>query len=278
MNFKLAAFFLSLLLGCFYSVSAKTFNYHNFTFPLSENLLQTPLKGGIYEIIPAESQINYNNWKAEFLSTDYGKNLWEKYSKNKNFTLTIKIAGKGNKGGQTADYQWDENGLLIGATIYLGGRINKGIPDAIYYPVMNSINEFNDRKEISGTTLAATKMAHEFGHINRTIETNQEKFKTQNKLMPIYNSIFLKNGYNTSDQKLIDLANQMGGTPIQIWEDREYWGEASAMSFLLEKTKNKYFYCSLINKINENVSNYATDYKERFNKISQTNAAFICEN
>ncbi len=232
---------------------------------------------GIQELVPNEFQNRYSEWKQEFLSTEFGSKLWATYSAKSDFLLTIKVNKKDNKGAGTGDYKWDENGLLIGATISLGTKIDRGFPDPIYYPVMNSMSGFADRSEIDGNVLAATKFAHEFGHVNLTLDSNQEKLKLENKLIPVYNSIFLKNGYNIRDQKLVNLADQMGGTPTEIWENREYWGEASAMNFLLEKTSKKEFYCSLVRKINENVTRFAKGYERRFNDIFQSYQLGRCE-
>lgn len=55
------------------------------------------------------------------------------------------------------------------------------------------------------------------------------------RLIPVYNSILLRNGYNIADPRLVALARQMGGTQIQLWEDREYWGEANAMLVLRDR-------------------------------------------
>ena len=52
-------------------------------------------------------------------------------------------------------------------------------------------------------------------------------YKLENRLIPVYNQIQLSNGHNVSDPRLVDLARQMGGTPVEIWEDREYWGETN---------------------------------------------------
>ena len=48
--------------------------------------------------------------------------------------------------------------------------------------------------------------------------------------MPQYNKIFLSNGRNANDPRLIELAKQIGGTPVEIWEDREYWGKPTPWS------------------------------------------------
>jgi hypothetical protein len=238
--------------------------------------LQISAETGIKEIVPAKLQNQYQKWKEELLSTDFGKNLWVTYQTKEDFLLTVKIDNNNGKGAGTSDYLWNEKGQLVGATISLEGKLDKGFPDPVYYPVMNSIQEFNAKREISGDVLAATKFAHEFGHVNLTYQSNQQKIALQNKLMPLYKDIFLTNGYNETDQRLIEMTDQMGGTPNQIWENREYWGEVSAMNFLLERTNKSNFYCTLLGKMEQNVSFYANGYKERFNKIAESKSANDC--
>jgi hypothetical protein len=67
----------------------------------------------------------------------------------------------------------------------------------------------------------------------------------------------------------VDLADQMGGTPVKIWENREYWGEANAMLFLLDRINKENFYCLVYSKMRNNIDVYAKDYKERFNRIDE---------
>jgi hypothetical protein len=271
-SFLLAVLFFVFIFG---QVFGETINYHetiDSNYGSSRNFV-----GGITENIPNASKLNYEKWKAEFLSTEFGKQMWEKFATNKNLSVNIVMSDAIKQGGQTSDFVWDEQANLKSVTIYIGNKIDKGLPSSIYYPVMSSIDEFKSRKEISGATLAATKLAHEFGHVNQTFEANQAAFQIQNKLMPLYNSIFLKNGYNVADDRLVDLSNQMGGTPIKIWEDREYWGEVSAMTFLLEASKGKPFYCNLVEKISENVAAYAIGYEDRFTKVKANNTAIPCK-
>lgn len=59
--------------------------------------------------------------------------------------------------------------------------------------------------------------------------------------MPAFNSIFRKNGLKTSDKKLVDLAKPMGGTAIEIWECREYWGEVETMALLRKRIGKETF-------------------------------------
>ena len=87
--------------------------------------------------------------------------------------------------------------------------------------------------------------------------------------MPVYTSIFLKNGRDTKDQKLVDLAEQMGGTPVEIWESREYWSEVNAMFYLNERINKEDFYCFVFNKIKRNIETYAKDYENRFDQYTE---------
>ena len=90
-------------------------------------------------------------------------------------------------------------------------------------------------RPIDGNILAATKMSHEIGHVIQTAGTKMQLIEKQYELIPVYASIFLKNGRNTQDEKLVELAEMIGGTPIEIWESHEYLSEVNAMRFLEEK-------------------------------------------
>ncbi len=257
---------------------ANTTHYHSSSLILdSEKVVKTPTDGGIVEEIPVKFLQNYQKWKSELIATEVGLKQWESYANNKNFILKITVAKKENQGAGTGEYLWNETGELVGATIALGWKLDKGFPSPVYFPVMNSISSFNVPGEISNETLAATKFMHEFGHVNMTKNTNQISFQLQNSLIPDYNKILLTNGYNTKDQRLVDLANKMGGTPVQIWENREYWGEATAMNYLLEKVKTTDYYCSIIKKINYNVTTFADTYKERFLNVESAKSATGCK-
>ncbi len=234
----------------------------------SMTIIKTPTDGGIREDIPAKYREKYAAWKNEFLSTDLGRQQWETYGSNKHFILTITISSKHSQGAGTDKYLWDENGALVGATITLGRDLNDGYPDPIYYPVMNSLSSDMTSYSINGRILAAAKISHEFGHINQTAEGNKNLLLLQNRLMPVYTEIFLNNGRDMKDKKLVDLAKQMGGTPVEIWESREYWSEVNAMRFLQERIGKEDFYCYVFNKIKLNIETYAKDYEYRFDNYS----------
>lgn len=227
-------------------------------------IVKTPVDGGIKENIPAKFRDRYEKWKSELLSTDYGREQWDKYSANKNFVLTIVVTGDRKKGAGTDKFLWNEEGRFVGATITLGSNLDEGYPNPIYYPVLNSLASDTQSYSISGRILAATKISHEIGHVNQAANANMKALELQNKLMPEYISIFLKNGLNTKDKKLVDLANQMGGTPVEIWESREYWSEVNAMLYLNGRINKEDFYCHVFNKIRRNLETYAREYEPRF--------------
>ena len=228
--------------------------------------VKTPVDGGIKEEISIKYQQRYERWKAELLATDFGRAQWEKYANNKQFLLTITVSNKKEKGAGTDKYLWDEAGNFVGATITLGDELNEGYPNPIYYPVMNSLSSGDTSYSISGRILAAAKISHEFGHVNQTASANRVFMQLQNSLLPVYTSIFLKNGRDTRDKKLVDLAIQMGGTPVEIWESREYWSEVNALNYLNERISKEEYHCFVFNKIKQNIETYAKEYEDRFDK------------
>lgn len=244
-------------------------SYHRIEFP-GTAIVATPTDGGIREDIPKKYLERYEKWKAELLSTEFGRRQWEAYASNKEFVLTIKIDGDKGKGAGTDKFQWDDKGNFVGATITLGNQIDNGYPNPIYYPVLNSLSADQSSYMISGRILAASKMSHELGHVAQTARANMTIIEKQSKLIPEYTSIFLKNGHNTNDRKLVELAEQIGGTPIEIWESREYWSEVTAMQYLDERIKGEAFYCFVFNKIRSNVQTYAREYVDRFDPGTST--------
>jgi len=228
---------------------------------------------GIREVIPDKYQKRYDEWKTEFLSTDIGKAQWEMYAHHPRLVLTITITSSNREGAGSGKYKWNEAGELVSATITLGNHIDQGFPTSVYYPVMNALEPFESSKLISGNTLAAAKLAHEFGHIMKISSTRQELYTLQVQLVPIYNKIFLSNGHNVNDPRLVEIAQKIGGNPVEIWEDREYWGEANAMLFLRDRVEKEKFHCRLFAKIKRAVEEYAKNYEERFAEIAKEQGA-----
>jgi hypothetical protein len=225
---------------------------------------------GIKEEVPSKYLTRYGEWKKEFLSTEAGRNQWASYQSNPNFTLTLAVSRDNAEGATTGDYKWNSSGQLVAATITLGVRLDDGYPNPIYFPVMNSLVPTESSNRIDGNTLAATKLAHEFGHVNRTVKVDPLLYQLQSQLIPQYNKIFLSNGRNAKDPQLIELAQRLGGTPVEIWEDREYWGEANAMLYLRDRFADDGLRCMIFNRIRHSVDLYAKSYERRFVEIAQT--------
>src|SRR5437763_16220795 len=89
------------------------------------------------------------------------------YSHHPRLQITITIGGKSVQGAGTGKYKWNDAGELVAATIMLGEKLDEGYPSAVYYPVMNALEPFESKQLIGGSVLAATKIAHEFGHVMR---------------------------------------------------------------------------------------------------------------
>lgn len=247
-----------------HQVRSSSFADHHISFSFDRaSRSSSRIDPGIKEVVPKQYQPRYKRWKDELLATQFGRALWEKYANSTDFQLTIKVSSSRKNGAGTDDFEWDANGRLIAATVTLGKDLDKGFPDPVYYPVMNSLSQ-GDFHSMNGDILASTKIVHEIGHVGFTSQSNSEVFQKQNRLMESYYSIFLSNGFNTSDPKLVSLENELGARPLAIWEDREYWSEVSALNFLIQKIEKAPFYCSVINKIKTNVSFYASGYESRF--------------
>lgn len=219
--------------------------------------------GGIKEEIPNTSKAKYARWKADLLSTRFGREQWEAYAGQGSFLLTIKVAGSRGKGAGT-EFVWNEAGVMIGATITLGTELDQGYPPPTYYPVLNSLASASAAESRIGTILAASKMAHEISHVSQASRTEPGILRTQERLVPVYVSIFLKNGLDTKDERLKRIAEEMGGTPTKIWESREYWSEVDAMNYLRERIGAESYYCEVLERIKMNVDFYAPDYSSRF--------------
>lgn len=224
--------------------------------------------GSVKEVVPGKYRQRYQSWKTEFLATETGRTQWKSYEQNPEFTLTIIVTEEERHGAGTGKYTWDSNGKLTGATIRLGNRLNEGYPNPIYYPVMNALGPREASSlVIKDNVLAAAKIAHEFGHLKQVANMDGAVYRLQNELIPVYNKILLSNGRNTNDPRLLSLEKQMGGTPVEIWENREYWGEANAMFYLRDRITNENEQRALFNRIRHSVELYAKEYAGRFEGI-----------
>ncbi len=228
-----------------------------------------PRSVGLVESVPTKYRERYQTWKNDLLSTEAGRSQWESYASNPHFTLTVVISDDDRHGAGTGGYKWDDSGQLVAATITLGSRIDEGYPNPIYYPVMYSLSPLSESYPVEGNVLAAAKIAHELGHVKQAASTSGDLYRLQNQLMPVYNKTLLTNGRDIRDKRLTELAGRMGGTPVQIWENREYWGEVNAMLYLRERFKNEEQHRALCTRVRRTVEMYAPDYVERFEQVTQ---------
>lgn len=251
---------IAFVLLCFYKTGQTA-------APVSERRADD---GGIKEDIPDKYLSRYLAWKNDFLSTPAGREQWRLFESNPQFTLTITMSSDNAEGASTGKYRWNQAGKLIAATINLGARLDDGYPNPIYFPVMHSLVPNDPSESVNGVTLAATKLAHEFGHVLRTAQVDPQLYQLQGQLIPQYNKIFLNNGRNADDPRLVELARQMGGTPVAIWEDREYWGETNAMVYLRDRIIQDDLRCLLFNRIRHSVDLYAKQYETRFFDVARS--------
>lgn len=246
-----------------------SFTYRPTDAPI--RIVPTPTDGGIRAEVPPKYAARFESWKAELLATELGREQWNRYANDRGFVLRILVSKDRNKGADTSDYEWNDEGRLVGATITLSAALEDGSPSPIYYPVLNSVSAAVTLHTIRGPIVAATRLSHEFGHVNQTAESSMALMQLQNKLIPEYNSIFMGNGMNAADKKLRDLADQMKGTPVEIWESREYWSEVNAMLYLDQRINKENFYCTVFKKIRKNVETHAVAYKDRFAQHAEYN-------
>jgi hypothetical protein len=115
---------------------------------------------------------------------------------------------------------------------------------------------------VKGTILAATKLAHEFGHLNRAMSMDGTLYELQNHLMIEYNTIFYANGRDTHDPRLLDLAAEMDGTPVTIAQDRELWAETGAILYLQERLR-KVHRLKMPTSIRQAIESYYSTYPGR---------------
>jgi len=189
----------------------------------------------LVEQIPDHYLGRYRQWKATFLSVPAGQQLWQKYAADLQFHLTIVVSKNQGKGAKVDDYRW-ESGKLIAATIVLGSQLNYGYPGQQYYPVLSSLAFTRyPWEERSDFILAGAKIAHEFGHIDHTANSDAGEYQLRDELLDVYASQFKSNGYDADDPVLKELAEKMGGAPDEVHGQREFWAETYSLRYLLDK-------------------------------------------
>jgi hypothetical protein len=216
------------------SISSQTIN--SFTGGAPSNKSRTAIS--LTELVPKQYSDKYDRWKRMLVSVESGRRLWSRFAENPAFRLTIMVTKKQEQGAKVDDYIW-EKGRLVGATVTLGGQLDYGFPSTMKYPVLGSLAAVRNNDGMRGDdVLAAAKFAHELGHIEHAaIEATN--FQLQNELAPIYVERFLSNGHDLSDPELEELAERMGGAPVDIKNERENRAEVYTLRFLLDKLENK---------------------------------------
>ena len=227
-----------------------------------------PVFGYIEESIPEKYKKRYSKWKKEFLATEAGRYQWETYAHHPTLILTITVSREKTTGASASKFNWDESGNLIGATITLGSNIDDGYPGPVFYPVLNSLKRVDGRKAPAGSILAAAKIAHEFEHINQA-SAGGLAYRATNEMIKTYNKLFVENGHNTRDPKLLELAVKMGGTPVEICEDREHGAEIRAMCYLFERLTDDELRRVLLANIKETINFFAVSFKQRYAEFIQ---------
>lgn len=220
----------------------------------------TASKDGVKEIVPDKYLKKYSRWKSEYLSTEAGRRQWGRYAGDENFSLTITVSPELGGGGVVGGYRWDVSGRLVAATINLGSDLEGGALSPFYYPVTSALAPANEPERVSGQLLAAAKMAHEFGHINRAAEADAAVYQLQNELMASYAKIFEDSRYNAKDPRLLELARRLGGTPSEIKKGREHGAEANTLIFLKERLSGEQGDAALFRVIRKSIKEYANGH------------------
>jgi hypothetical protein len=233
------------------------------TKPMVE-IAPPPSEPGIREDVPDKYKAKYEKWKAELLSTDFGRQQWQSYSANRHFLLVIRIDSSRGMGAGTDKFTWDEDGNFVGATITLGSELDTGFPPPTYYPVLNALAPEAGAPVLRSSVIAAAKLSHEIGHVEQAAEANVKLMQLQSKLIPQYVSIFLKNGFDRGDKPLLDIERQMGGTPTSIWEDREFTSELDTMRYIGQRLDVDGGLCRVLKKVRKNLTEYGGKHEKAF--------------
>jgi hypothetical protein len=218
--------------------------------------------GGIQEAIPEKYNDRYQKWKKEFLASESSRGQWDAYAHHRRLVLTITISADLRNGARTGNYEWDDSGSLIAATIALGPEIDEGYPNPVYYPVLSSLKRLKPKLTV-WHILAAAKIAHEFDHVNQA-SAGGPRYLLQTEIAHAYNAILLSNGHNTRDSRLIELARELGRTPVELREEREYLAEEKTMRYLLDRITNGATRRMLLNSVKQTIGRYATNFGIRF--------------
>jgi len=223
----------------------------------------------IEEVIPPQHRGKYQKWKREFLATETGRRLWDAYDHHPTLTLIIRVSQDLATGASTGEFRWDASGNLTNATITLGCKIDSGYPASVYYPVLSSLKGLDPFCAFGGPILAAAKMAHEFEHVNQA-SAGGIAYRDQNEMAYAYEALFSVNGYKTNDPRLLELAEKMGGTPVEIFEYREHRSETQAMRYLLERLENDKLRRVFLVSVKKTMNRVAHSFQQPFAEVVQS--------
>jgi len=232
-------------------------------------IVDPPADTGIRVEVAEKYKVRFAKWQAELVSTDFGRAQWDRYATNRHFLLVIKVDPDHGMGAGTDKFTWDTNGNFIGATITIGSEIETGFPEPTYYPVLNALAPDTRGPAIRSSVVAAAKISHEIGHVEQTEKANMKLMQLQSKLIPQYMSIFLKNGFDENDKRLLDLEQQIGGTPTSIWEEREYTSEIDTMRYVSQRIDIGDGLCRVLKRIRQNLDNYAGEHGRAFEQAPE---------
>ncbi len=209
------------------------------------------------ENIDPKFKERYEKWKAEYLSTEEGRRTWARFAENPEFNLTLRMSEAEEKQVPAADrgaarqgarvdvntYQWDASGKLVGATIVLGSQLGSNYPSSTNYPVTSSLEARRDHpgdRSVGGNVLAATKLAHELGHLESKVNMTpeelrdyREKLELSEKKRQLYEQT---HDIQHPDIRAID---QKLGSFEEQRRREEHAAEAAAARFLEERLGDK---------------------------------------
>jgi len=256
--FVRSAFAVSLVFGLCSSALP-----HGLVADAPADTMLSSSSGGIREDVPKRFRPRFDKWKSELLVTPYGKQAWERFAGRRDFTLTIRVSEERGKGAATDKFVWDDDGNLVAATITLGTELDGGVPPPVYYPVLNALSQPAASPSIRPTVFAAAKLIHEIGHVEQAAAAAAGVLEKESRLVPKYIEIFLNNGLDANDRRLLDLRQQLGGTPTQLWEEREYNSEVVAMRYVTERLSDEDL-CLVLHKVRENLETYGSAFESKF--------------
>jgi len=225
-----------------------------------DDSIATRTDGGIREDIPEKYRERFDKWKIELLPTEFGRELWDRFAEDRSLVLRITISRAEGTGAWAGEYKRNRSGRLIAATITLGSELDTGYPAPVYYPVLNSLK----RASIDGTILAAAKLAHELGHVSQAADQDCELAQLRERLSVLYNTRLIRLGFNEQDKFLISLARQMGGTPEQISEEKEYSSEVFTYRYIESRIGGAKKFCRVVRQVRRNLRDEGRRYEPNF--------------